>query len=389
MDFRTIQADMITWRRALHRIPELGNHLPQTVAYVGAVLDELGIAYKKLVDGNAIVATIEGHRPGKCFALRADMDALPIKEQTGLPFSATGEAMHACGHDAHTAMLLGAAKYLVNHRADFKGTVKLLFQPGEEYPGGAKPMIDEGALQNPPVDAVFGIHNGQISSAVPQGNIGFKYGPMMAAPDRICIKVIGRGTHGAYPEFGKDPIVLASELVLSLQRLISREKRATEPAVLSICRFTGGYNHNVIPSEVELEGTIRTTSPELRDYYRARIEKICQHYAAMHDMTIEVDYEFVYPPLINDRDITALAIATANRLFGTERVFEMSEPVMGGEDMAYFIEAVPGCYAFLANPAPIDGSCYPHHHPKFDVDESYFESGAKLHAAVAMAYLNR
>ncbi len=389
MNFQTIQTDIVKWRRDLHQIPELGNQLPQTVAYVGAVLDELGINYRKLVDGNAIVATIEGHQPGKCFALRADMDALPIKEQTGLPFSATGDNMHACGHDAHTAMLLGAAKYLVNHRADFKGTVKLLFQPGEEYPGGAKPMIDDGALENPTVDAVFGLHNGNISSAVPVGKIGFKYGPMMAAPDRILIKLIGQGTHGAYPEFGKDPIVIASELVLSLQRLISREKAATKPAVLSICRITGGYNHNVIPSEVELEGTIRTTSPELRQYYKARLEKICQHYAAMHDIAIELDYEFVYPPLINDDDITKLAIDTARDLFGDDGFVELTEPVMGGEDMAYFIDAVPGTFAFLANPAPVEGVCYPHHHPKFNVDEALFAKGAKMHAAIAMAYLNR
>ncbi len=389
MDFKAIQQDMVKWRRDLHQIPELGNDLPQTVAYVSAVLDELGISYRKLVDGNAIVATIDGAKAGKCFALRADMDALPIVEQTGLPFSATGQNMHACGHDAHTAMLLGAAKYLADHRTDFKGTVKLLFQPGEEYPGGAKPMIDDGALQNPQVDAVFGLHNGRLSNEVPVGSVGFKRGEMMAAPDHIFIKVVGQGTHGAYPEQGKDPIVIASELVLALQRLISREKKATEPAVLSICRISGGYNHNVIPSEVELEGTIRTTSPELRNYYKERVEKICQHYAVMHDITIEADYNFGYPPLVNDDVITELAIATATELFGETSVYEMTEPVMGGEDMAYFINAVPGTYAFLANPASVDGVCYPHHHPKFDVDESCFEKGAKLHAAIAMAYLNQ
>ncbi len=389
MNFKAIQQDMVKWRRDLHQIPELGNVLPKTVAYVSAVLDELGIDYRKLVDGNAIVATIDGCSSGKCFALRADMDALPIEEQTGLPFTATGKNMHACGHDAHTAMLLGAAKYLVNHRADFKGTVKLLFQPGEEYPGGAKPMIDDGALKNPQVDAVFGLHNGRLSNEVPVGSIGFKRGAMMAAPDHFFIKVIGQGTHGAYPEQGKDPIVIASELVLALQRLISREKKATEPAILSICRISGGYNHNVIPSEVELEGTVRTTSLQLRNYYKGRIEKICQHYAAMHDIAIEVEHKFIYPPLINDEAITELAIATATELFGETSVCEMAAPVMGGEDMAFFIDAVPGAYAFLANPAPVDGVCYPHHHPKFDVDESYFEKGAKLHAAIAMAYLNQ
>ncbi len=389
MDFKDIQSDMVEWRRALHQIPELGNALPQTVAYVSSVLDSLGIAYRKLVAGNAIVATIEGNAPGKCFALRADMDGLPIVEQTGLDFSATGEAMHACGHDAHTAMLLGAAKYLVNHRAAFSGTVKLLFQPGEEYPGGAKPMIEEGALEDPKVDAVFGMHCGHLSSEVPVGKFGFKHGPMMAAPDRLLIKISGQGTHGAYPEMGRDSIFIASQLVLALQALVSREKRATEPAVLSICRIAGGYNHNVIPSTVELEGTVRTTTAELRDYYKSRIEKLCQSLADMYDVQIEVEYEYVYPPLINDKAITDLALATATKLFGVAGVYEMQAPVMGGEDMAFFIEAVPGCYAFLANPAPIDGVCYPHHHPKFDVDESYFERGAKLLATVAMDFLNQ
>ncbi len=389
MDFKDIQRDMVKWRRALHQIPELGNELPKTVAYVSSVLDSLGIPYRKLVGGNAIVATIEGSAAGKCFALRADMDALPIVEQTGLDFSASGETMHACGHDAHTAMLLGAAKYLVNQRAQFNGTVKLLFQPGEEYPGGAKPMIDEGALDNPKVDAVFGMHCGRLSGEVPVGKFGFKQGSMMAAPDRLLIKISGQGTHGAYPEMGQDSIVIASQLVLALQALVSREKRATEPAVLSVCRIAGGNNHNVIPSTVELEGTVRTTTAELRDYYKTRIEKLCQSFADMYDVAMEVQYEYVYPPLINDLAITNLAMAAAEKLFGAAGVYEMQAPVMGGEDMAFFMEAVPGCYAFLANPAPIDGVCYPHHHPKFDVDESYFERGAKLLATVAMDYLNR
>lgn len=389
MTFDAIQSDMIKWRRALHRIPELGNDLPQTVKYVSAVLDEMQIPYHKLVDGNAIVALIQGESTGKCIGLRADMDGLPIVEETGLDFASTTANMHACGHDGHTAMLLGAAKYLSSHRDDFKGCVKLLFQPGEEYPGGAKPMIDEGALQDPKVDAVFGLHNGNLSKDIAVGNVAFRHGAMMASPDTLLIKVVGKGAHGAYPELSKDPIVIASELILSLQRLISREKKATEPAVLSICRIEGGFNHNVIPSCVEFEGTVRTTTPELRAYYKMRIQNICENFAKMHDVDIIVQHDFIYPALINDHAFTDLAIGVAADLLGNERVQILKDPVMGGEDMAYFLREVPGTFMFMSNPNPIDGVCYPHHHPKFDIDESYFKTGARLLAQTAIAYLNK
>lgn len=387
MTIQDLVPKVIKWRRDLHQIPELGNELPQTVQYVRTVLDELGIAYQTLMNGNAIVAVINGAGSGKCIGLRADMDGLPIAEQTGLAFASQNGNMHACGHDGHTAMLLGAATFLNANKHSFKGAIKLLFQPGEEMPGGAEPMIKEGALENPKVDAVFGLHNGNLSSDIPSGHMAFKHGAMMAAPDRLLITVNGKGAHGAYPDQSKDPIVIASEIILALQRLVSREKKSTEPAVLSVCRIEGGFNHNIIPSIVTFEGTIRTTSPELRDYYKLRVQKICDSFAAMHDISIDVQHDYVYPALINDNAMTDLAVEVARSQFGDDAVHILKEPVMGGEDMAYFINAVPGTFMFLINPAAIDGLCYPHHHPKFDIDENYFERGITMLVEVARSYL--
>ncbi len=380
------QQQMVIWRRDLHQIPEIGNELPQTSAYIQQVLRQLGVPFTTLMNGNAIVGLIKGERPGRTIALRADMDGLPVEEQTGLPFASTNGNMHACGHDGHVAMLLGAAAYLIKNNT-FSGCIKLLFQPGEEFPGGAKPMIEEGALENPAPEAIFGLHEGFLHKDIPPGSIGFKSGAMMAAMDRFVIHIIGKGAHGAYPEMAVDPIPLAAELILALQTLISREKKATEPAILSVCRIQGGYNQNIIPDSVELEGTVRTVNSETRTRIARRIEELARHITASRGATATVNYDFKYPPLINDRQFTELAINAARKIAETD-VYEMSEPVMGGEDMAYFLEKVPGTYAFMSNPCQRDGTIYPHHNSRFDVDESAFIIGATLHVQVCLDYLS-
>lgn len=390
MDWSELQSRMIRWRRDLHQIPELGNDLPQTSAYVQGVLREQGITFKTLLAGNAVVGLIEGSAPGaasgKTIALRADMDALPVREETGLPFASTNGCMHACGHDGHTAMLLGAAVYLNRHRELLKGKVKLFFQPGEEYPGGAEPMIREGCMADPKVDAVFGFHEGQISPQVPEGAIAFREGPLMAAMDRLLIKVHGKGGHGAYPHLAIDPVPLACELVLALQTLVSRETNPVEPVVLSITRIAGGFNQNVIPDTVELEGTVRTLRPETRERLRERIRQVAEALAASRGASVEVLHEFNYPALINDKKLTALAKAACLKL--TEYVIDLPEPVMGGEDFAYYGQVAPATYAFMGNPGQVDGRFHGHHSPRFDVDESFFELGARLHAQVAIDFLN-
>lgn len=389
MKMNEIQKDMVRWRRELHKIPELGLKLPKTVDYVTQILkEELNLNYKLLVDGNAIVALIEGEKPGKTVGLRADMDGLAIVEETKLPFASTNGNMHACGHDGHTAMLLGAAKFLIHNKDQFSGNIKLLFQPGEEGPGGALPMIEEGALENPRVDAIFGIHEGNISKELKQGNFAFKKGSMMAASDRLFITIKGKGSHGAYPQESIDPIVIASELILSLQQIISREINPSEAAVISICMIHGGTALNIIPEEIKLGGTVRTLNQNTRTFIAKRIKEISQGIAIAKRSEIVVEHTFKYPALINDDEMTELAMNSAKKLY-PENILVLKEALMGGEDMAYFLEKVPGCYAYLSNPKEIEGEIYPHHNPKFDVDESYFQNGASLLAQVAMDFLNK
>lgn len=386
-EVKEIEENIISWRRDLHRIPELGLNLPQTTAYIKSRLDEMGIQYKTMVDGNAIVAFISGNEKGKTIAIRADMDALPIKEETGLEFSSTNGCMHACGHDAHAAMLLGAAKVLNDNKSLLNGNVRLFFQPGEEYPGGALPMIQEGAMDN--VDAVIGLHAGSISKDVEKGKIGVSYGPMMASMDRILIKIKGKGSHGAYPELSVDPISTAAEVISALQRVVSREIRAVDPAVLSITRINGGFNQNIIPDEVELEGTVRAVNRETREMIARRIEEITKGITTAMRADCEVQYDYKYPPVINDEKFTRFFVNVAKKVIDEDDIYEMKYPVMGGEDMAYFLEKAPGTLFFLSNPKEIDGVMYPHHNPKFDIDESLFYKGTSLFVQTVFDFLNQ
>lgn len=386
-EWQGIQEQMQQWRRDLHRLPELGLYVPETSLYVQSVLGELGVPFHTLLDGNAVVGLIEGAGPGKCIALRADMDGLPVREETGLPFASTNGNMHACGHDGHMAMLLGAAAWLVTHRESFTGSIKLLFQPAEESPGGAKPMIEAGCLENPHVDAVFGLHAGAISTELPEATVGFRSGPLMAAVDKLQIVVHGKGGHAAYPQTTVDPITLAAELVLALQTLVSREKSPVDPLVLSITCINGGRGMNVIPDSVELLGTVRTMNPETRVWLARRIREVSEQLAASRGAAVEIKHDFIYPALFNDKSLTALAMAAARKVLGEQRVYELTEPVMGGEDFAFLAEAVPGVYAFQYSMASTDGEIYPHHTSRFDIDEASFSEGARLHVQVALDFL--
>lgn len=378
---------IIEHRRNLHQIPELGLELPQTVSYVCRVLDELSIPYEVYEDISSVVALIEGSERDKTLAIRADMDALPIREETGLPFQSTNGNMHACGHDGHTAILLGAAKYLQEHRHLFKGNVKLLFQAGEEYPGGAQPMIQKGALQNPKVDAIIGLHQGFIHPDVPKGKIGISYGALMASMDRFLIKVIGKGAHGAYPQNSVDAISTAAELVGALNKIVSREIPATEPCVLSICRIQGGYNQNILPDMVELEGTVRATNQQVREKIARRIEKISNAITAAFGARAEVMYDFKYPATVNNKEFTMFFEKVCEKAIGKEKVTLLEKPVMGGEDMSYFLNEVPGTYFFLSNPKN-DENPIAHHNSKFDIEEDLMMLGAKIFIHTAFDFLN-
>lgn len=386
---KTIEKEIINWRRELHQIPELGLELPKTSSYIQKQLDEIGVHYTTLLEGNAIVALIEGEKgTGSTIGIRADMDGLPIKEETGLMFSSTNGNMHACGHDSHSAILLGVGKILSENKDKFKGNVKLLFQPGEEYPGGAKPMIEQGALDNPKVDAIIGLHSGQLSPEVTHGSIGISYGDMMASMDRFYINVKGKGGHGAYPETCIDPIVIASEIVSSLQKIISREISSQESAVLSICRINGGFNQNIIPDNVELEGTVRTFENRIRENIAKRIEAIVKGTTLMNGGDYDYEYDFKYPSVRNDADFTRKFVESAGKIMDQDSIIEIEKPLMGGEDFSFYLEELPGTFIFLSNMQEVDGKIYGHHNSKFDLDEGQFYLGASLLIQAAIDYLN-
>lgn len=386
--WQDILPDIVKWRRDLHQIPELGLELPQTVNYVSKVLDELDIPYSYLVSGNGIVAEIKGYQEGKVFAFRADMDGLPIVEETGLDFASKNGNMHACGHDAHTALLLGIAKYLNSIRTEWRGRIKLLFQPGEEFGNGAKLMVEEGALRNPDVDVIFGLHQGNLSLSEEHGTIVFKKGTILASSDSFDLFVEGKGTHAAYPNKGIDPIPIAAQLITEIQRIKSREIGAEEFAVISVSGIQGGSSYNICPESVHLMGTVRACDEALRAYILKRLEELCEGLSLATRAKVRINIWDSCPPTVNDAAFTEFAYQQAKKVCG-DAVRRLEKPVMGAEDMGFFLREVPGTYALLINPRPVDGVLYPHHHPKFDIDEARFEMAARMMSSVALAYLNR
>lgn len=385
---KDLQDYIVGLRRDLHQIPELGLNLPETSDYVAAELDKLGIPYVRSQKDSGIIAIIQGGKPGKTIALRADMDALPITEATGLPFASKHEGcMHACGHDTHTAMLLGAGKVLWEHRAEIAGTVRLLFQTSEEQSRGAEVMIENGGVDG--VDAVFGTHIGTIiDKTIPAGTFIVTPGCCMAAFDKFVIKVKGHGCHGSTPEKGVDPVNIAAHIVLAVQSIRTREVAATRPLVLTIGKIQGGSQYNIIPDEVVIEGTIRTLEEDLRQYTARRIGEIAQATAVTFGGS--VDYEMIWgaPPVINDDQMAALAAKAAKTVLGEENVItEVKAPNMGGEDFAYYLEKVPGAFMFLSSANPAKGTDVPHHNPKFDVDEDVFWKGSAVFVAIVEEFL--
>ena len=368
-EIKAIEADIIKWRQELHKTPELGLVLPKTSQYIQKELDKMNIGYRLFLDGNAVVALIEGGQGGKTIAIRADMDGLPIKEETKLSFSSQNNNMHACGHDAHMASLLAAGKILNAKKDKLKGNVKLIFQPGEEYPGGAKPMIEEGVLENPKVDFIIGAHVGDLSEEIPFGNLAIKYGPMMASADTFTANIIGRGCHGAYPEKGIDPIIMTTEIIQALQNIKTKEIKAVEPCVISICSIHGGTSKNIIPGQVQIEGTVRTLNKEVQHHIYKRIEEVLKNITSSYGATYEYDYEFRYPTLINDEDQVARLEDILGNGILKDNLIILKEPLMGGEDMAFYLEKVPGVFFYLNNIKSIGGDTYGHHNSKFDIEE--------------------
>ena len=372
-----LQTCLVAWRRRLHTLAEVGMELPRTRGFLEDVLKEMGLVPRHLATG--LAADLEGVRPGGTLMLRSDMDALPLAEETGLPFACPEGAMHACGHDAHMAMLLGAAALLVERREDLSGTVRFLFQPGEEQGRGAAALIAAGALWG--VDGVCGLHVGRLFPELASGQVGLRSGTAMASMDRFEVVLKGRGTHGAMPHGGIDPIVMAGEFVGILQTLVSRETPATRPAVVSVGRIHGGSAFNIIPGEVRLEGTFRAVTPEDRERLARRVDELARGVAALHGGEAEVLWEKGAPPVVNHRGFTEAFRRSAGKVLPPEDLVDLEAPTLVGEDMALYLERVPGVFFFLGG-----GEGYPHHHSRFDLDEEVLWRGSALFARFALDF---
>ncbi|HET7478174.1 MAG TPA: M20 family metallopeptidase [Rubrobacteraceae bacterium] len=371
---------IVTVRRDIHREPELGFDTVKTAEKVLAALEGLPLEIQTGIAENGIVATLRGGGDGPTIGLRADMDALPIHEETGLPFaSETDGKMHACGHDGHTSMLVGAAHALSGMRDRLNGTVKFFFQPAEEGGGGGKVMVEEGAADG--VDSVFALH---LWPGLPVGMVATKAGPIMAAADGFEMRIKGSGGHGAMPHLTADAVVIAAQVVTALQTVVSREVDPVEPAVLTVGEIGAGTAFNIIPETARIGGTVRTLNAELRRRIPERMEELARGVAGGMRGDVELDYRFSYPVTMNDPGAASRALGVAENLFGAESVLELPNPSMGGEDFAFFLEKIPGAFIWLGIGEDASGL----HTPQFAFDEDVLPRGSALLAALALEALS-
>lgn len=376
LDIRALQEQLVRWRRHLHQRPELGFKEQLTAEFIENKLREWGIDHQTEIAKTGIVATIEGKQPGKVLAIRADMDALPIQEANEVPYRSQHDGiMHACGHDGHTAIALGTAYYLSGHRNTFNGTVKIIFQPAEEGPGGAKPMIEAGVLKNPDVDAIIGLH---LWNNLSLGQIGVRTGALMAAVELFQCTILGKGGHGAMPHQTIDSVLLSAQIVNALQTIVARNVSPIDSAVVTVGELHAGTAHNVIADTARMSGTVRYFNPELEAYMGKRIEQIIAGICQSHGATYELEYWQLYPPVINDAQIAQLVRSVATEVVETPLGVVPECQTMGGEDMSFFLQEVPGCYFFVGSANPAKDLAYPHHHPRFDFDETALGMGVEL-----------
>ena len=382
---KKIETEVIRTRRTLHQHPELSYHEEWTSKFVADRLEALGVQVKKGVGGNGVVGILKGSAEGRVVALRADMDALPVAEAADVDFkSKIDGVMHACGHDTHMAMLLGAAEILARAKGGLHGTVKFLFQPAEEHGGrgGALPMIEDGAMLDPKVDYVFGLH---IDGDRGVGEFGVREGPVMAAPDSFRIRIIGRGGHGSAPHKTVDPVYIAANVILGLQGISSRMMDPVRPFVITVGSVHSGTKENVIPDYAELQGTIRTLDEATRKAAKRKVAMvvggICRSYGGSAEVEFEKD---AYPVTVNDPEATEQAVKLLRKLRGA-RVRRM-EPILGGEDFSRFLQKAPGMFYFLGAANPAKGCVYPNHSSRFKVDEDALKYGVASLALLAFEF---
>lgn len=375
----SLYPEMVAWRRHLHRYPEVSFQERKTAAFIADKLEAWGLTVQRGFAGEAVLGVLEGTMPGPVVALRADIDALPIQDEKTCDYaSQVPGVMHACGHDAHTAQLLGVAKWFAARRELLRGRVLFLFQHAEEMsPGGAREVLKSGVLDG--VSAIYGVH---LWTPFALGHVYGAEGAVMAAADEFHIKVQGRGGHGGMPHETADSIVAAAQIIASLQTAVSRNSHPLRPSVLSVCMIEGGSSFNVIPDSCMMKGTVRTFDEGDRQELAARIDQIAVHTARALGTEAQTTYIHGYPPVVNHgADITRFFRVGA-RLFGEDRVHRMN-PLMAGEDFAYYLQHLPGAYLFVGAGHP-DMASHPHHHPKFDVDERAMPIAAKLLAGLAL-----
>ena len=383
-EIRALNDQLAADRRHFHQHPELGFEERETAAYVAERLRSLGVETRTGVAQTGVVGLIEGRVDGRVVLLRADMDALPLTEETGAPYASQRPGVHhACGHDGHTAILLAVAELLARHRDELAGAVKLVFQPAEEGPGGAEPMIAAGVMEQPSVDACFGLH---LANDLPVGSIMVRGGPVQASADDFEIVVEGIGGHGASPHQTVDAVAIGAAIVGELQRIVSREVDPLDAAVVSVGSFHAGTRHNIIAPRATLVGTMRALKPETRAYLHQRVEQVARGVAEAARATAQVKINVGYPVTINDAAMARFAYAVAETVVGSEHVTD-GRPIMGAEDMSFFLNAAPGCYAYVGSRNEARGLRHPHHSPLFDFDEAALPIGVELLTRLALEYL--
>ena len=399
-DILEIEGKLIEWRRDFHQNPELSNREFKTAEKIAKHLTDIGLQVETNIAKTGVVAILEGDQPGKVIAIRADIDGLPVTERNDLDFKSevkttflnteTG-VMHACGHDTHIAILMATAEVLSKHKDKIKGRIKFIFQPAEEGPppgeeGGAKLMIKEGVLENPKVDAIFGLH---INSQTPVGTIKYKTGGIMASVERFVINVRGKQTHGSQPWSGVDPILISAKIIDGLQTIISREADLTnEAAVITVGKITSGTRFNIIPESSEMIGTVRTLDPKMREMIETRMKEMVEGIAKAYGGEASIIFQNNTSITYNDEELTARILPSLQTVAGEENVIIM-KATTGGEDFSFFQEKVPGVYFFLGGMTAGNTESFPHHTPDFMIDESGLLLGVKAFTQISIDYLNQ
>ena len=393
LDIRAIHPQIIEWRRTIHQKPELAFKEEITSQFVSQKLQEWGIEHQTGIAKTGVVAIIKGSKKtqlnksnNRVLAIRADMDALPVQELNEVSYKSQHEGiMHACGHDGHTAVALGTAYYLQQHRDSFSGTVKIIFQPAEEGPGGAKPMIEAGVLKNPDVDAIIGLH---LWINLPVGTLGVRGGALMAAVESFRCTILGKGGHGAMPHQTVDSVVVAAQIVNSLQTIVSRNVSPIDSAVVTVGELHAGTKGNIIADTARMSGTVRYFNPEFKGCIQQRLEQIIAGICQINNANYDLEYWGLSPPTINDVGMAELVKSVAEEVVETPLGVVPECQTMGGEDMSYFLQEVPGCYFFLGSANQEKDLAYPHHHPRFDFDETALAIGVEMFVRCVEKYFN-